>query len=132
MTSRKEAPKAGRSKEHDIAPSALSRRTSAVKRRQKKDAITAAMEQSQRRGAVEIPSRISAGLGRAVEAAQRGRKKQTITGALEGSQRQTNASKAGSSKALERRVSEKERLHKKDAITAAMKESQRRTAPRES
>ncbi|WP_410959838.1 hypothetical protein, partial [Salmonella sp. SAL4356] len=77
--------------------------------------ITAAMEQSQRRGAAEITQRISPALGRAVEAARRGRKKQKITGALEESLRETKIPrKPGSSKVLERQVSEKERLHKKE------------------
>lgn len=126
MTSRKDTSKDSGGRESHMVAGALGGK-------QKKNAITAAMEQSKRGGSMEITQRGSPALGRAVEAAQRGRKKRSITGALDASQRETRMPrKPESSEVLERKVEEKDRLRKKAAITAAMKESQRRSAPGES
>jgi hypothetical protein len=132
MNKRKNRSKTREGEESRVVSSPLGRKASAVRRQHKKDAITAAMDQSQRRGAVESALRIPPALGRAVEAAKRGRKKVTITDALVESQRETQASRWPASNALERKVAAAERLHKKEVVTAALKESQRRTAPRES
>ena len=129
MKPRKGLPKARKGNESSAA-NPLGRRTSAVKRQQKKEAITAAMEQSQRSGAVEVAPRMSAALGRAVKAAQRGRKKQILTEALEESQRETRPPRKPESETLTRTVTAGERLRKKEAITAAMTDSERRAARR--
>lgn len=132
MNTRKKTSTARGSKESRAGAGALGRKASAVKRQQKKDAITAAMDLSQRRGAGESALRIPPALGRAVEAAKRGKKKATITKALVESQRATGGSRRPASESLERKVATVERLHKKERVTAALKASQRRTAPRES
>ena len=117
--------KTGRGKKSDTNPSALERKAVAVRRQQKQEAVTAAMEQSQRRGAAGMKPQISDALMRTVEAAKRQRKKQLVTKDMEASQRQGKATAEESSELL-RAVKAVGRAQKKAAVTAAMKESQRR------
>ncbi|MGC3973446.1 MAG: hypothetical protein QM771_03570 [Nitrospira sp.] len=112
---------------NDASTSPLARKALAAKRRQKKDNVTAAMELSQRKGAVDSSPKISASLVRAVEAAKLRLKKEMITGAMERSQRGADSQGKTQSEALARTVAAKERLRAKAAITAALKESQRRS-----
>ena len=130
MKTRKDMSKAGGNKKNGVAVSALGRKASAVKRQQKKQAITAAMEFSQRQGADQTALRVPAALGRAAEAAERRLKKETITKAMASSQRELGAQGKPTSELLQRKVAADKRRRRKEVVTAAMKESQRRTAPR--
>ncbi len=121
--------KVRKNQKKEPSASPLARKALALKREKKKQTIIAAMENSQRKGASEWPSRISAALVRTVEAAKLRRKKQTVAGAMEESQRAAGTSKKPrSSEALERTVAAAGRLRKKTEITAALEESQRRSA----
>ena len=103
--------------------------TKAAKQRQQNDDVTAAMEISQRKRAMESSPKISAALVRTVEAAKLQRKKAAITAVMEESQRDAESRRTSQSKALERTVAANERLRAKTAVTAAMKASQRRSSP---
>lgn len=128
MTSRKKTTQSKRKKDLATMPSPLGRKASAVKLQRKKDEITAALEESQRRSARATAPAASVELGRAVEAGQRRRKTEGVTGALKASQRKAPG-KPEPSDALARKVAESERLYKKDSISSALKKSQRRSAP---
>ena len=130
MKTRKDMSKTGGTKKNGLAHSVLGRKASAVKRQQKKQAITAAMEYSQRKGADQTARQIPAAFGRAVEKAERRLKKETITRAMASSQRERGAQGKPTSELLQRKVAADKRRRKKEAVTAAMKESQRRRAPR--
>ena len=130
MKSRKKTAQSRKLKGSAATPSPLGRKASAVKLQQKKDAITAALEESQRRSARVTASAASIELSRAVEAGQRRRKTEGVTGALKASQRKTPG-KPDPSDTLARQVAERERLHKKETISSALKKSQRRSAPGE-
>ncbi len=131
MNARRKVSKAGEGKKKNISSSALARKASAVTREKKKEAITAALQNAQRKGASESPSGISAALARTVEAAKLRRKKLTIAEAMEESQRVVGTStRPRLSEALERTVFAAGRLRKKEEITAALEESQRRSTSR--
>ena len=92
-------------KQSDTPSSALARTVSMAKRQQKKIAVIAAMETSQRAGATESISPISAALLRTVEEAKLRRKNETMAGAVQALQRDAETPKlSGSSEDLERTV----------------------------
>ncbi|MBL8072613.1 MAG: hypothetical protein JNM35_16135, partial [Nitrospira sp.] len=83
MKAKKTLSKVRKNQKKEPSASPLARKALALKREKKKQAITAAMENSQRKGASESPSRISAALVRTVEAAKLRRKKQNVAEAME-------------------------------------------------
>lgn len=121
--------KTGERKKQITSSSPLARKALAAKQRQQNDDVTAAMEISQRKRAMESSPKISAALVRTVEAVKLQRKKAAITAVMEESQRDAESRRTSQSKALERTVAANERLRAKTAVTAAMKASQRRSSP---
>jgi hypothetical protein len=119
--------KAGASRKNDMSSSPLAREALAVKQRQQKAAVTAAMGQSQGKEPAGSGVRTSAALVRTVEAAGLRRKKDKITGAMQKSQRDAKGPTPRSSDELQRVMEAGERLRKKAAVTAAMTKSQCRS-----
>ena len=100
--------------------SPLVRQATAAKQRRKHDDVTAAMEVSQRKGAIESSPKISVALVRTVQAAKLRRKKEAMTAAMEESQRDAALQRKPQSEALARTVAAHDRLRAKTAVTAAM------------
>lgn len=115
-----------RSEKNGATPDPVARKAVAGRREQHKDAVTAAMEESQRRGSAGAAPQVSAALIRAVEALKCQQKKQGITKEWDLAQRRSEKGDAtGASSALLRVVEAAERARKKQVITRAMGKSHR-------
>ncbi|MGB5045298.1 MAG: hypothetical protein WBO11_10095 [Nitrospira sp.] len=115
-----------RSEKNGATPDPVARKAAAGRREQHKDAVTAAMEESQRRGSAGAAPQVSAALMRAVEAVKRQQKKQGITQEWDLAQRRTETEDPTEfAHALGRAVEAAERARKKQVITRAIAKSQR-------
>lgn len=115
-----------KNKKSEVALGPVARKAAAGRRELHTDVITAAMQESQRRGSAVAAPKVSAGLMRVVEAAKRQQKKQGIAKEWDQAQRGRGMEEpAQSSSMLGRVIEAADRDRKRRVITRAIEMSPR-------